>query len=299
MGAGFAGVVEETQAFTSQRVAGALGSTGHATGGINKVRNELLGSLLLRQGALYSQGWYGQIMRDSPSEVNARLVRSLRNHGFRHTVRAGIRHLLTFVSRLIDRHFDPAFGTETRRVVENAALEDVISPNQSRGIRYEPTRALPFRRVLRRAHIPASGGFVDLGCGKGRVLILAVQYGFAQVTGVDYSRALCSAAERNLGAFRARTKRTFMSKVLAMDAADYAFTKDDTVVYIFNPFDAVVLAAVIARLRRSLERNPRAVWVVYHNPVWRASIESTGAFAHVGDFSSGGSLFAVYRSRES
>ena len=81
-----------------------------------------------------------------------------------------------------------------------------------------------------------------------------------------------------------------------MDAADYAFTKEDAVVYLFNPLDAEVLAAVMARLRRSLERYPRTVWIVYHNPVWRASIETTNAFEHVGDYIRGGSTFAVYKS---
>ena len=236
-------------------------------------------------------------MRDPLREVNARLLRSLRNQGLRHTISAGLRHVAVAVSRLVDRHFDPAFGTETRTVVENNALADVTSPNLARGIRYEPTRALPFRRVLRAARVPAAGGFVDLGCGKGRVLILAVQYGFRQVTGVDYSSALVALAERNLAAFRSRTRRSFRSKILTADAADYAFTAEDTVVYLFNPFDAVVLAAVIARLRRSLERHPREAWVVYHNPVWRASIESTGAFELVGEYRKGGALFAVYRSR--
>jgi SAM-dependent methyltransferase len=236
-------------------------------------------------------------MRDSPTDVNARVRRSLRQNGLRHTFRAALRHLSTSISRLIDRHFDPAFGTETRRVVENDALEGVVSPNLGRGIRYEPTRAIPFRQVLRAARIPTGGGFVDLGCGKGRALILAAQSGFKQVTGVDYSPQLCSIAERNLAAFRSRTRRAFRSRVVAMDAADYAFTKEDTVVYLFNPFDAVVLAAVVARLRRSLERYPRTVWIVYHNPVWRASIEATGAFQHVGDYTRGGTIFAVYRSR--
>lgn len=236
-------------------------------------------------------------MRDSPLDVNARVLRSLRNHGVRPTFRSGLRHLSTWVSRWVDRHFDPAFGTETRTVLENNALKDVTSPNLARGIRYEPTRALPFRRALRSARVPTHGGFVDLGCGKGRALILAVQCGFKQVTGVDYSRELCAAAEKNLAAFRSRTQRGFRSKVVAMDAADYAFTKEDTVVYLFNPFDAVVLAAVIARLRRSLERHPRTVWIMYHNPLWRSSIESTNAFEHVGDYSSGGCTFAVYRSR--
>lgn len=234
-------------------------------------------------------------MRGFPPDVNARLRRSLRERGLRHTLRAAWRHLAVHVSRLIDSHFDPAFGTETREVIENHALTDVLSPNLARGIRYEPTRALPFRQALRAARIPTRGGFVDLGCGKGRTLILAAQCGFKQVTGIDYSPRLCAAAEKNLGIFRARTRRVFRTRVLAMDAADYAFTKDDAVVYLFNPFDAVVLAAVIARLRVSLERHPRDVWIVYHNPVWRSSIEATNAFRHVGDFTRGGSTFAVYR----
>lgn len=235
-------------------------------------------------------------MRDSPTEVNARVFRSLRKHGVLHTLRAARRHLASFVSRILDRHFDPAFGTETRTVVENLQMEDVASPNLVRGIRYEPTRALPFRRVLRAADVPTGGGFVDLGCGKGRVLILAVQSGFARVTGVDYSPALCALAEKNLEAFRNRTQRSFRSKVLAMDATDYAFTREDTVVYLFNPFDAVVLSAVLARLRRSIAAHPRTVWIVYHNPVWRTTIEGTRAFEHAGDYSSGGCNYAVYRS---
>jgi SAM-dependent methyltransferase len=236
------------------------------------------------------------MMRDSLTDVNARLARSLRDHGFRQTARSVRRRLRISIGRLMDRHFDLAFGTDTRGVIENEALSDVASPNLARGIRYEPTRALPLRRVLRAARIPADGGFVDLGCGKGRALMVAVLCGFQHVTGVDYSGALCVAAEKNLDLFRARTKRTFTSTVLAADAADYAFAKDDNVVYLFNPFDAVVLAAVLARLRQSMAANPRTVWLVYHNPVHRAAIVTTGAFVHVGNYAPDGATFAVYRS---
>jgi SAM-dependent methyltransferase len=237
-------------------------------------------------------------MRDSSPNVNARIRRSLRERGLRSTLLAAGRHLRRLLDRLLDLHFDPAFGTETRRVVDRAQMQDVDSPNLSRGIRYEPTRALPFRRVVRAARVPVDGGFVDLGCGQGRVLLLAVLCGFARVTGVDYSPALIAVAEKNLAAFRARTRRTFRYHVFAMDAADYAFTGDDTVVYLFNPFDASVLAAVLARLRRSREQFPRPVWIIYHNPVWRDAIEAGGDFERVGEYSSGASAFAVYRSRD-
>ena len=74
--------------------------------------------------------------------------------------------------------------------------------------------------------------------------------------------ALVRVAERNLDLFRARTGRRFASRIYTMDAADYAFTRDDTVVYLFNPFDAGVLSAVLARLRQSLATHPRRVWIV-------------------------------------
>ena len=236
-------------------------------------------------------------MRDSPPSVNARLARALRNHGVRYTLRAALRHAHAAFSRVLDRHFDIAFGTDTRGMIENDAQVDVTSPNRPRGIRYEPTHALPLRHVLQRCGIPTDGGFVDLGCGKGRGLIVAVLCGFPHVTGVDYSPALSAVAERNLEIVRRRTRRHFTCTVSAMDAADYAFAPHDNVVYLFNPFDAVVLAAVVVRLRRSLTEHPRAVWIVYHNPVWRMVIDHTDAFAHVRDVTSGGSIFAIYRSR--
>jgi SAM-dependent methyltransferase len=237
------------------------------------------------------------MMSDSSRNVNARLFRSLREHGLPHTLRAGWRHAASLAARVLDLHFDLAFGTDTRKMVENADLRDVTSPNLVRGIRYEPTRALAFRRVMRAARVDTGGGFVDLGCGKGRTLILAALCGFTRVKGIDYSRALCAVAERNLAAFRARSRRSFRSSVVAMDAADYAFTREDTVVYLYNPFDAGVLAAVLARLHRSLQVHPRKVWIVYHNPVWRSVIESGGDFERVGEYRAGGGAFAVYRTR--
>jgi SAM-dependent methyltransferase len=33
--------------------------------------------------------------------------------------------------------------------------------------------------------------FLDIGCGKGRALIIATEYGFKDLIGVDYSAKLC------------------------------------------------------------------------------------------------------------
>ena len=225
----------------------------------------------------------------------ARLYRSLRSHGLPATLRSAHRRLAIAASSLADRHFDAAFGTDTHAVVENVDLSDVASQNLARGIRYEPTRAIPFRRLLHTADIPPAGTFVDLGCGKGRACLLAAIHGFSDVVGIDYSPGLCRIAERNLDTLRERTGRVFHASIRSMDAADYAFAPADTVIYLYNPFDAVVLAAVVARLERSLAAHPRRVWIIYHNPVWRGVIDERSAFTHAGDWSYGGCDFAVYR----
>ena len=200
-------------------------------------------------------------------------------------------------SRLRDRGFDPVHGTDTRTVVENAALRDVTSGNRARGIRYEPTRARPLQRLLSAAGIPARGTFVDIGCGKGRVLMVAALHGFANVTGVDYSPSLCDTARRNLDALRATRGLRFDAAIHAIDAVDYAFQPDDTVLFLFNPFDETVLRAVLENLRISLATHPRALWLVYHNPVWRSAIDESRLFDRVEDYSFGGCVFAVYRTR--
>jgi hypothetical protein len=50
------------------------------------------------------------------------------------------------------------------------------------------------------------------------------------------------------------------------DAAAYEFQHDETVVFLYNPFDAVILGRVMESLARSLGTHPRPVTVVYHNP---------------------------------
>jgi SAM-dependent methyltransferase len=226
----------------------------------------------------------------------ARTLHSLRTRGLSATAKSARRRLADVAARLRDRTFDRRYRTETRLMVENAAMRDVTSPNLVRGIRYEPTRAAPFRRVLAAARIPARGTFVDLGCGKGRVLMLAALHGFERVTGVDYSPALCEAARRNLDALRTARGLRFDAAIHLLDAADYAFQPDDAVVFLYNPFDDVVLGRVLDALRTSLAAHPRPLWLVYHNPVWRGAVAASGLFADATTYTFGGCRFDVFRS---
>src|SRR5262245_4264326 len=82
-------------------------------------------------------------------------------------------------SLLVDLTFDWRHGTKTIAPAELDRLH-VPSPNKFHGVRYQATRARPFRRLLRELALPTGGTFVDLGSGKGRVLLLAAQAGFSR-----------------------------------------------------------------------------------------------------------------------
>ena len=50
---------------------------------------------------------------------------------------------------------------------------------------------------------------------------------------------------------------------LCMDARDFEFPAEPLVVYMFNPFPEPVFAVVLERLRQSLLKNPRPVFIAY------------------------------------
>jgi hypothetical protein len=109
--------------------------------------------------------------------------------------------------------------------------------------------------------------FIDLGSGKGRVLLMAAAYGFKRIIGVEFMPEWHRVAEENIRKYTAscftENRPAAAIENLCMDARDFEFPTGPLVVYMFNPFPEPVLAAVLERLRHSLLADPRPVFVVY------------------------------------
>jgi SAM-dependent methyltransferase len=149
---------------------------------------------------------------------------------------------------------------------------------------------------MRDLALPGGSVFVDFGCGKGRVLMMAARYGFRRVVGVDFSGELCRIARRNLEIFRRRAGGSVEFEVVESDAVAYRFRDDENVFYLFNPFDAVVLRQILERIDESRRRVPRPVWLIYYYPLCGEMIERAGGYHRVAGVSHGGGEVAVYRS---
>jgi SAM-dependent methyltransferase len=117
--------------------------------------------------------------------------------------------------------------------------------------------------------------FLDIGCGKGRALCVAAHYGCKKVTGIDFSKELCVAAEQNL----TQTKKQIPNlnyKIYNNDAFYFDIPNDVDCIFLFNPFNDVILSGVVENISISLEEAPRKLTVVYVNPLHKEFFTSNG-----------------------
>jgi len=85
--------------------------------------------------------------------------------------------------------------------------------------------------------------FIDLGSGKGRSLMLASDYPFRRIVGVEYLPELHRSAELNLGRYSGENQKCRRIECVCQDARDFEFPDEATVLYLFNPFPEPVFCA--------------------------------------------------------
>ena len=133
---------------------------------------------------------------------------------------------------------------------------------------YQPTELAAFQQMM--AAVPIDFPeftFVDLGSGKGRTLLMASEYPFHRIIGVEILPELHRAAEQNIRHYKSPTQRCFQLDSICEDASDFLLPEEPLLLYLFNPLPLSALRKVIASLDASLQRKPRAVCIVYHNPI--------------------------------
>ena len=112
--------------------------------------------------------------------------------------------------------------------------------------------------------------FVDLGSGKGRAVMLASDYPFREVVGIELSPELDRIARANVARYTAaggpgRSDRTPI-RLLHGDAAELTWPAGPLLIYLWNAFTRPVMEPVLENLRASLVSEPREVYLVYIHP---------------------------------
>jgi SAM-dependent methyltransferase len=162
---------------------------------------------------------------------------------------------------------------------------------------YQPTEPALFREMLDAWHEQSHGDFadfifIDLGSGKGRTLLMASDYPFLRILGVELLPGLHRTAQENLGSYQSESQKCFALESICGDATEFLFPSAPTVLYLFNPFPESGLRRMIANLERSLDADPRAVYVLYHNPLLEHVLRSSTGLSRMG----GTHQYSIYAS---
>lgn len=165
-----------------------------------------------------------------------------------------------------DRWFDLRYGTDTSSK-DKSVDPDVSTVTAVDAIRYAPTRARHFHALMNDLEFPHGSVFVDVGCGKGKVLIMAMGYSFKRVVGIEFSSRLCNIAKVNIERYCGKKLLNKIVEIHYCDIVDYDIGSDENIFYLYNPFNERVMKRFLANINKSHEQDPRPIWLIYYNPI--------------------------------
>lgn len=123
--------------------------------------------------------------------------------------------------------------------------------------------------------ISGQTSIIDLGCGKGRMMMVAPHFGFSGITGIDFAKEACEQAVANLK----KKEKQFPKikwKVVAKDVEDYVISPSDSVFFLFNPFNQTVLKNFVKKLEASCDQFPRTTCFIYASPLHQQVLLNNG-----------------------
>lgn len=184
----------------------------------------------------------------------------------------GARHLLPDADRVSPwervHPFDVAHGTDTSGFVPVADLEQLdheVAREQSQP--YASSQPSIIRTALSALQPLESFTFIDLGCGKGRPLLVASEFAFREIIGVELSASLARIARHNADLIAQRFPERTPIRVVVADARRFPLPGGNLLLFLYNPFDEKVIAEVVQAVHDALGAAQCTVYVVYYNPV--------------------------------
>ena len=148
---------------------------------------------------------------------------------------------------------------------------------------YQPTEPAAFHEMLQALQQQAGLKFedltfIDFGSGKGRTLLMASDYPFRKIVGVELLPSLHLIAQENILKYRSDSQKCFVVESVCGDATEFVFPDEPLLLYLFNPLPESGMRRMLGNLGRSVAEHPRAVFLVYHNPLLEHTIGEIGRF---------------------
>jgi len=128
---------------------------------------------------------------------------------------------------------------------------------------YGAVNAWAFRKLLKELSLPKRLHLADLGCGLGRACILAAEYGFEKVTGVELAQELCVMARENMSRCRLAPSIISSISIVQADVLDYCEHTEDDIFFIYRAFSLEFFRTVRRKLAERAAYQNKSVMLIY------------------------------------
>jgi SAM-dependent methyltransferase len=115
--------------------------------------------------------------------------------------------------------------------------------------------------------------FLDLGCGKGRAVLLASEFGFREAVGVELNSGLAEIARANAAIWTAAGRARSPIRIVCGDATEVEWPSGPCLAYMYNPFAEAVMRAVMEVMHERFGDRRDELEIVYQKPEQAASLE--------------------------
>ncbi len=185
------------------------------------------------------------------------------------------------------RHpFDLEFGTRTSGLIAGRHLKSghrndrhntayfAVAPSVLQGLVVHWRRSRPAAPI-------DEFTFVDLGAGMGRALLLASEYPFRAVVGVELNPTLARIARKNAALWRTAGRALAPMRVVCRDAVEFRFPEGPCVAFLFNPFSAPVMRRLLGALANGFAGRAGQLDILYANNEQDAVLVRQAGFARL------------------
>jgi SAM-dependent methyltransferase len=178
-----------------------------------------------------------------------------------------------FPVTLPDHPFDLRYGVDTGGLITGDRL-DSGHPRDRHITAYWAIAPSSFESALACWNETLANGpyscrdyvFLDIGCGKGRGIMLASEVPFHRIAGVEINPTLVSIAQRNLAVWKKRPHACGDIEVLHADALAFDLPNAPVLLYVFNPFDATAIQVLLDRIQSATQTRTAPIDVLYVTP---------------------------------
>ena len=146
--------------------------------------------------------------------------------------------------------FDLEFGVRTSGLIAGRNLECGNRADRHNTAYYGVAPSV-FHEMIARWRISKPLGaidefaFIDVGAGMGRAVLLASEFPFRSVTGLELNPKLARMARKNVKLWKTRGLACAPIRIVSGDAAEFKLPNGPCVVFLFNPFGAPVMRRLL------------------------------------------------------